>query len=156
MINLGDDVRFSAIMNFEHRDRPFVLDRKTMLVGTVTIFEYREKDKAAGMMDGMAQGRIVAVKVPGYYIFITPKGNLLGRGLDEDDMRISLRGMADFFKRMFIDARPNKYERSMDDYYPGMPGTWHPLDRDAWAKIKAERSAQRFSREGESNEGGDL
>lgn len=143
MIDLGGDPRYCAIYNFERKNSPYILDRDTNLIGIVIPFDYRETDRTECMLNDIAQGKRTAGRVDGYTIFVVPKGSLRpSYQLDTEELRESLNGMADFFKKYFIDERPTKYERNMDGYYPGMPGTWHPLAPDEVDRKRAERSAR--------------
>ena len=70
------------------------------------------------IISDIANNRRIAVKIPGYTIFLFPWGSLLGTLLEPEDAKATLRDMADFFKAAHIgkNKHPNRrYEEGVPD-----------------------------------------
>jgi len=105
-----------------HPDLPqtMVLEtRPPYIVGSPYCIPKKDGDRVDGFLTSIAHGRVTAVKIPGYTIFLTLWGSLQHR-LPEtpDEAKALLREMADFYKDTALVKNKHKnriYEEGVPD-----------------------------------------
>lgn len=105
-----------------HPDLPqtMVLDtRPPYIVGSPYCIPKKDADRVDDFLTSMANGRVVAAKIPGYTIFMTLWGSLQHRLPDTpDEARALLREMGDFYKATALAKNKHKsriYEEGVPD-----------------------------------------
>ena len=100
------------------------------LLGKVYFIEKKDTDKVEETLADIANGRRVAVKIPGYTAFVSVAGTLDGETLPDDEAREVLRDMADFYKGAMLTRKKGRYRR----FQEGVPDD---IDQQNYDKIKA-------------------
>lgn len=105
--------KYVIIENKQEMPRPYVLlTRDSLLIGKVMCIQTEE---VSGFLDKVANGQILAAKVPGYSVFIMANGCLAGRGVDKEDALPILREMAQFYLDERIKPHPYIYDKRYKD-----------------------------------------
>lgn len=140
MAKILQDVDYVILQNSRAFTNPYIMQvEQPYCIGLPIKIDQRNTEDIEVLMKSMANGDCLA-KVPGYSVFILPKGTFTGMQTTEEQMKEALEGMAKFYLETHIESHKGAFRRSLEGY---VEGTIEAEGR----KFKALREAMRKTRE---------
>ena len=134
------NVEYVILQNSREFTNPYIMQvAQPYCIGLPLKIDQRDTDQIEDLMKALANGDCLA-KVPGYSVFILPKGTFTGMKATEEQMKEALKGMAQFYLETHIETHKGAFRRSLEGY---VEGTIEAEGR----KFKALREARRKARE---------
>lgn len=113
------NVDYVILQNSRDFTNPYIMQvAQPYCIGLPLKLDQRNTEGIDALMKSLAEGDCLA-KVPGYSVFIIPKGTFTGMQATEEQMKEALEGMAQFYLETHIETHKGAFRRSLEGYVEG-------------------------------------